>query len=87
MNWKQEAGKKPTKKLLIEASYLVRKNTKDHIAVAMAMRPSGVTQSEIKAVLGYPHRNKIRKLIQDNKVRRFVLPESTKATRIRLIKR
>lgn len=87
IKWKPEAGKQPTKKLLAEASSLARPNTADHVVVAMAMRPNGVTQNEVIALLGRPHRNKIKKLLVDRKVRQFVLPEGTRATRIRLVKR
>lgn len=85
--WKQEAGRQPNKKLLKEASSLARPDTADHIVVAMALRPNGVTQSEVIALLGYPHRNKIRQLVQDNRVRHFVLPNETRATRFRIVKK
>lgn len=87
LSWTPEAGAKPTQKLLKEASELAKPNTGDHLVVAMALRPNGLTQNEVKALLGRPHRNKIKKLLADNKVKQFVLPEGTRATRIRLVKR
>lgn len=87
LDWKPQAGKKPTKALLAEASTLAKPDTADHVVVAMAMRPNGVTQNEVMALFGHPHRNKIKKLLQDNKVRQYVLPDGTRQTRIRIIKR
>lgn len=87
LHFNKQTGPKPNKKLLQEASTLAQTNTGDHITVAMAMRPNGVTQNEVITLLGHPHRNKLRKLLQDNKVRQTVLPEGTRSTRIRLVKR
>lgn len=87
MKWNKQAGVKPTKKLLQVASTLAKPNSQDHVVVAMAMRPNGVTQNEVIALFGHPHRNKLKKLLDDNKVRQYVLPEGTKSTRIRLVKR
>lgn len=87
LDWKPEAGKRPTKQLLQEASTLAKPSTADHVVIAMAMRPNGVTQGEVVALFGHPHRNKIRQLIQDKKVKQFVLPEGGRSTRIRLVKR
>lgn len=85
--WKAEAGKPPTKKLLQAASTLVRPDTKDHVVVAMAMRPQGVTQKEVVTQFKHPHRNIIRRLVQDNKVKQVMLPDSSRAQRIRLVLR
>ncbi len=85
IKWKQEAGKPPTKKLLKEASTLAKPDTGDHMVVAMAMRPSGVTQGEVMALLGHPHRNKIRQLVAGQKVQAHVIPDGTRQRRIRLI--
>lgn len=85
--WKPEAGRKPTKMLLQEASTLAKPDTADHIVVAMAMRPNGVTQREVISLFGHPHRNKLKQLVQDNKVRQYVLPDGARATRIKLVKR
>jgi hypothetical protein len=85
--WSKEAGRKPSKILIQEASTLVRINSKDCVVVAMAMRPNGVTQSEVISQFGRPHRNIIKKLLQDNAVREFVLPEGGRCKRIRLVKK
>ena len=86
-NWKPEAGKRPTKQLLDQASTLVRPDTKDHVVIAMALRPTGVTQHEVVSLLKHPHRNIIRKLVQDKKVKVHHLPDSSRAQRIRLVLR
>jgi hypothetical protein len=52
----------------------------------MAMRPNGTTQNEVVAVLGKPHRNVIKRLIDINAVRTYELPEGGRSTRIRLIR-
>lgn len=87
LSWKPQAGKRPTRQLLQEASELAKPNTADHLVVAMAMRPNGVTQAEVISLFGHPHRNKIKKLIEDRKVKQFVLPDGGRSTRIRLVKR
>jgi hypothetical protein len=87
IKWKPEAGRKPSKRTLQEASTLARRDTADHVVVAMAMRPTGVTQPEVIALFGHPHRNKLKSLVAHKKVRRVVLPEASRALRIRLVKR
>lgn len=87
MKWNPEAGRKPTKMLLQEASTLAKPDTADHVVVAMAMRPNGVTQNEVVAAFGHPHRNKLKKLLMDGKVRAQVLPDGSRARRIRLVKK
>ena len=80
-------GPKPNKTLLKEASTLAKPDTDDHLVVAMAMRPNGVTQAEVISLFDYPHRNVIKKLLQDNKVRQYILPEGGRSTRIKLVKK
>ena len=87
IEWKREAGRKPNKSLLSEAGSLARSGTKDHLVVSMAMRPNGVTQREVVSLLGHPHRNKLRQLLRDNRVRQFVLPDGSRSQRIRIVKR
>ena len=87
IEWKSEAGRQPTKKLLREASELAKPDSDDCVVVAMALRPEGVTQHEVMALFGHPHRNKLKKLVHDNKVRKYVLPDGSRATRIRLVRR
>lgn len=87
IQWKPEAGRKPNKKLLVEASTLAKPDSADCVVVAMALRPNGVTQHEVLAVFGKPHRNKIKQLLLDNRVIQYILPEGTRSTRIKLIKK
>ncbi len=87
LTFNKTTGPKPSKAILKEASKLATPDTGDHITIAMAMRPNGVTQNEVVSLLGHPHRNKIRKLVQDNKVKVSTLPDGSRATRIKLIKR
>ena len=86
ITWKPEAGKRPNKVLLQEASSLARPNTRTHTVIAMALRPNGVTQNEIVSLYGKPYRNVIKKLIAKNKVKKYVLPEEGRSERIRLVK-
>lgn len=83
--WNKQAGPKPTKKLLMEASKYATAQTANHIAVAMAFRPNGVTQGEIVHALGHPHRNKLRQLLAEKRVKQYQLPEGTRQTRVRLV--
>lgn len=87
MQWNKEAGRKPSKKLLQEASNYVRPNTQDQMVIAMAMRSTGMTQHEIISLFGYPHRNVIKKvLLKDRRFKKVELPEWTRFRRIKLIK-
>lgn len=87
LTFNKTTGPKPSKKLLQEASTLAKPDTDDHMVVAMALRPNGVTQSEVVSIFNHPHRNVIKKLLQDNKVQKTVLPEGSRSTRIKLIKK
>lgn len=87
LNFDKNTGPKPTQKLLKEASTLAKPDTDDHMVVAMAMRPNGMTQAEVINLLGHPHRNKVKKLLQDNKVKQYVLPDGGRSMRIRLVKK
>lgn len=85
MRFSKDTGPKPAKTLLKEASRFAKTGTKDHMAVALYLRPNGATQTEVIKLLDHPHRNKIKKLLQDNKVRQTVLPDGSRSTRVRLI--
>ena len=87
INWKREAGVKPSKKLLKEAAYLTPEGSKTHLVIAMAMRPNGLTQTEVIELLGHPYRNRIKKLVEEDKVQQYELPDPTRARRIRLVKK
>lgn len=83
----KDTGPKPSKKLLSIASTLARPDTDDHVVVALALRPNGVTQREVVSLLGHPHRNKLKQLQSAGLVRKYVLPEGSRATRIKLVKK
>ena len=86
MRFTKDTGPKPSKVALDEASNFARPSTGDHMAVAMAMRPNGATQAEIVALLGHPHRNKLNGLIDSKKLKRVILPDTSRSTRIKLVK-
>lgn len=64
VKWPKEAGPKPKPSdfAAVHATGHVKPGSKDALVVAMALR--GVTQGEVKAVLGLPHRNKLRELVK-----------------------
>lgn len=87
MNFTKDTGPKPSKSVMLEASTMVRADTGDHMAVAMSMRPNGATQAEIIKVLGKPHRNKIKSLLENRQLKKLILPDDTRSVRIKLVKR
>lgn len=87
LHFNKDTGPKPAKIHLLEASKLAKPGSKDHIVVAMAFRPNGVTQQEVIKLLDYPHRNKLKKLLADGKVKAAVLPDGGRSTRLRLVKK
>lgn len=68
-NWKPEYGRKPNNSEVEYAETMARHGSKTAFALAMGLRPQGTTQSTIVKVLGLPHRNKIRKLEQRQKLK------------------
>jgi len=84
-SFNKNTGPKPSKTAFIMASKLVRQGTGDHLAVAMAMRPKGATQNEIVSALGFPHRNVLKKLITEKKVKPVKLPDQSRAVRVKLV--
>ncbi|KAH0542352.1 hypothetical protein GP486_008646 [Trichoglossum hirsutum] len=85
MVFDKSTGPRPGRKLLGIAGRLAREGAGDHMAVAMSLRSRGVTQAEIVSVLGAPHRNKLRQLEKSGLVRKYVLPDAGRSTRIRLV--
>lgn len=83
--WPKEAGPKPTERNFRQASILARPDTADHVVVAMSLRPTGVTQQEVRALFNRPHRNKLRKLVEDNKAKEVLLPTKSRLRRVRLL--
>ena len=70
-NWDTKLfGPKPTATEINEANSTGRIGSKDTFAVAMALRPRGATQAQIKAALGGSHRNKIASLVAHGVARR-----------------
>lgn len=87
MTFNKATGPKPSKTTLEVASQFARPSTGDHMAIAMTMRPNGATQSEIIAALGRPHRNKLKALLNKKQVKKLVLPDDTRSTRIKLVQK
>jgi hypothetical protein len=87
--WPREAGPKPKASELaaVHATGRVRPGSRDALAVAMSLR--GVTQGEIKAVLGAPHRNKMRELVKAKIARRLRVPrkDGLKVYKLELVQR
>lgn len=69
--WNKDAGRRPTADQLksIVAHGLARPNTKNQVALAMALRKDGTTQPQIIAVLGQPHRNKFKQVVASRKAK------------------
>lgn len=63
--WPKDAGPKPKRRALktIHEAGIARAGSKTAVAVAMALREKGVTQDQIKMVLGAPYRNKLTQLV------------------------
>jgi len=87
MRFTKATGPKPSHKHFMEASQFARPDSGDYVTIAMAFRPCGVTQAEVITLLGHPHRNKIKKLLAERRVKQYVIPEGSKSTRIRLVPR
>jgi hypothetical protein len=87
LTWNKSTGPKPSKEALNAAQSLAREGSADAMAIAMLMRPNGATQPEIITLLGAPHRNKVRELISKRRVKKSVIPDNSRAIRIRLVKR
>lgn len=87
LKFTKSTGPRPSKVALQEASQLARPSTGDHMAIAMSMRPHGATQTEIINLLGKPHRNIIKTLLDKKQVKRIILPDDARAVRIKLIKK
>ena len=70
--WKPELGKKPRLKEIKSAETLAKPGSKTAMALAMGLRTEGTSQSQIVKVLGLPHRNKIKKLVDAKKVKAVI---------------
>ena len=72
--WPKAVGPKPTADMLNTIHQLGARPGKQAMANAMAMRPEGVTGSEIVIVCGAPQLNKMRGFITDNLLKREAVP-------------
>lgn len=63
--WPKDAGPKPKQADLkqIHEAGIAKVGSKTALAVAMSLRERGVTQDQIKMVLGQPYRNKLTHLV------------------------
>lgn len=86
-SWVKEAGKRPTVKelRLVESHNLARPGSKAAFALAMALRPEGVTQPQIIKVLGQPFRNKVKEVRQSNAVKVQIKQDEQGVKTIRLV--
>ncbi len=85
--WSKKTGIRPSKALLAQAASLAVRGSKAHLAVAMALRKNGLTQQEVISVLGAPHRNKLKQLVDAGLLRSYRIPASSRAQRLRYVKR
>ena len=72
--WPKQVGNKPSRDSLAAIHGLGARPGKQALANALAMRPEGVTGSEIVIACGAPQLNKMRGFITDGLVKREALP-------------
>lgn len=72
--WPKGVGPKPTAEMLNTIHQLGARPGKQAMANAMALRPEGVTGSEIVIVCGAPQLNKMRGFIADALLKREAVP-------------
>jgi len=72
--WPKQLGAKPSREALAAIHGLGARPGKQALANALAMRPEGVTGSEIVIACGAPQLNKMRGFITDGLVKREALP-------------
>ncbi len=85
--WSKKTGPRPNKALMKAAADLAVRGSKAHLAVAMALRKDGLTQQEVIRVLGQPCRNKLKQLISAGLIRAYPLPSTSRAQRLRYVRR
>lgn len=73
-SWPKQVGNKPTREALATIHGLGARPGKQALANALAMRPEGVTGSEIVIACGAPQLNKMRGFITDNLLKREAVP-------------
>jgi hypothetical protein len=64
IRWPRRAGKKPTIReiRLVQRLNLATDGTQNAVVAAMLLRKEGVSQPQIIAATGSPHRNKLKQL-------------------------
>jgi len=72
--WPKTAGEKPTAAMLATIHRLGARPGKQAMAIAMSLRPAGVTNSQIVAVCGNPQLNKMRGFVADRLLKRLPAP-------------
>ena len=62
-NWPRSAGRKPVREMrVVLKNGLATKGSNNAVVAAMALRKEGVSQPQVIAACGAPHRNKIKQL-------------------------
>lgn len=69
--WQKAAGTKPTAEMLHTVNMLGARHGKQCLAIAMSLRPEGVTNSQIIMACGNPQLNKMRGYISDAYLKRL----------------
>lgn len=67
----KQMGEKPTAKMLEQVHGLGCRPGKQALAIAMSLRPTGVTGAQIVMVCGAPQLNKMRGLVSDGHLKRL----------------
>jgi hypothetical protein len=80
--WSKAHGSKPTAEMLISVHGLGARPGKQALASAMALRPEGVTGSQIILATGAPQLNKMRGFITDGVLKRLPAPPSAEGHKV-----
>jgi hypothetical protein len=86
-DFNETTGPRPSKSAFKLADKYARHSSGDNVALAMVFRPHGATQAEIVSLLGHPHRNVVKKLVDRGEVTKVVLPSVGRSVRLRLVKK
>lgn len=80
--WGKAHGSKPTADMLNSVHGLKARPGKQALAIAMALRPEGVTGSQIILACGAPQLNKMRGYITDSLLKRLPAPPSAEGHKV-----
>lgn len=80
--WSKAHGSKPTADMLSSVHGLSARPGKQALAIAMALRPEGVTGSQIILATGAPQLNKMRGYITDALLKRLPAPPSAEGHKV-----